>query len=181
MILDCEDGQENIGSCIHFWVQSYFNLFYFSTLCSPPPALPTLCTRLCLRLGDAIFITMSVHLNHISHFSTLALVARYARLGQVARGARSPPQLCPWQGQYVRMMCAKGIGKEGKVKKKGVSFSRPRTCCLSKLNILFLPVWLSACMCVCVSVCTYFSLCAFFSFFFYSSADVVFDHDNIKY
>lgn len=95
MILDCEDGQENIGSCIHFWVQSYFNLFYFSTLCSPPPALPTFCTRLCLRLGDAIFITMSVHLNHISHFSTLALVARYARLGQVARGARTPPQLCP--------------------------------------------------------------------------------------
>lgn len=76
-------------------------------------------------------------------------------------GARTPPQLCPWQGQYARMMCAKGIGKEGKVEKRGVSFSRPRTCCLSKLNILFLPAWLSACMyvCACMSRCVHISLC----------------------
>lgn len=158
MILDYVDGQENIGSCIHFCVQSYFNLFYFSTLCSPALCLSPL-YRLCLRRGDAIFVTMSVHLNHISHFSTLALVARYARLGQVARG----------EGAYAATavsvtgtVCENDVCKGNK---KGREGAEERRLVLSPTHLLFIQIeyFVFACMTVSlhvfVSQCVHISLC----------------------
>lgn len=78
-------------------------------------------------------------------------------------------------------------GREGNT--KGREGEEERRLVLSPTHLLFIQIeyFVFACMtvslhvCVCVSRCVHISLCAFFSFFFYSSADVVFDHDNIKY